>query len=333
MSGTHQRRGERAQQPRRGASDRARLQGWRPSLLRVIGKGLKAGVLEEGMGWRQPGLRRSVDAAGPNHAVEEDVKHRLAPRASEGPGMLVEPPLVTPERFDYDRTMEVPPSFVSLAALLGEPARANMLSALKDGRALTALELACCARVTPQTASSHLAKLCEGGLISVERSGRYRYFRLASPALADMLEELSVMAPLRHLPERRRSEALMRLRDARLCYDHVAGWLGVGLSECLVRQGCLEPVAQDYRLTDSSPVAPPRRMLPPMRRRVALLEERGLRLWPMLGSGSPSRGLSNMPRRSLRTPSTATSCVRSPGRISRSWAFRRWDTASGCWRR
>ncbi len=164
--------------------------------------------------------------------------------------MIVEPNLVvTPERFDYDRTMEVPPSFVSLAALLGDPARANMLSALKDGRALTALELACCARVTPQTASSHLAKLCEGGLISVEKSGRYRYFRLASPALADMLEELSMMAPLRPLPERRRSEALMRLRDARMCYDHVAGWLGVALTECLVRQGCLEPVAQDFRLT------------------------------------------------------------------------------------
>jgi DNA-binding transcriptional ArsR family regulator len=164
--------------------------------------------------------------------------------------MLVEPHrVVTPRHFDYDRTMEVPPSFVSLAALLGDPARANMLSALKDGRALTALELACCARVTPQTANSHLAKLCEGGLISVEKSGRYRYFRLASPALADMLEELSMMAPLRPLPERRRSEALMRLRDARMCYDHVAGWLGVGLTECLVRQGCLEPFAQDYRLT------------------------------------------------------------------------------------
>ena len=145
--------------------------------------------------------------------------------------------------------MDVPPSFVSLAALLGDPARASMLTALKDGRALTALELACCARVTPQTASSHLAKLREGGLISVAKSGRYRYFSLASPALADMLEELSMMAPIRPLPERRRSEALMRLRDARMCYDHLAGRLGVGMSECLVSQGCLEPLAEDYRLT------------------------------------------------------------------------------------
>lgn len=165
--------------------------------------------------------------------------------------MLVDPSqVVTPKRFDYDRTMEVPPSFVSLAALLGDPARAHMLSALKDGRPLTALELACCARVTPETASSHLAKLCEGGVISVQKRGRYRYFSLASPALADMLEELAMMAPLRPLPERRRSEALMRLRDARMCYDHLAGWLGVGMTECLVRQGCLEPLARDYRLTE-----------------------------------------------------------------------------------
>src|SRR5215471_3459575 len=80
------------------------------------------------------------------------------------------------------------PLIAEIAALVGDPARATMVSALLDGRALTASELAFAARVTPQTASSHLAKLTEAGLLSVVRDGRHRYFRLASPAVVEMIE-------------------------------------------------------------------------------------------------------------------------------------------------
>ncbi|MBC7799567.1 MAG: winged helix-turn-helix transcriptional regulator, partial [Gemmatimonadaceae bacterium] len=80
------------------------------------------------------------------------------------------------------------------AALVGDPARANMLTALMDGRALTATELAHAASVTPQTASGHLSRLTEAGLLAVERQGRHRYHRLASPGVARMLEGIMALA-------------------------------------------------------------------------------------------------------------------------------------------
>ncbi|MEJ0019984.1 MAG: helix-turn-helix transcriptional regulator [Acetobacteraceae bacterium] len=121
------------------------------------------------------------------------------------------------------------------AALLGDPARANMLAALMDGRALTAKELAYAAHVTPQTASGHLAKLADGGLLAAERQGRHRYYRLASPLVGQMLE--GVMAVAGPAPSRttawRGGEAL---RTARTCYDHLAGRLGVALADALTGQ-------------------------------------------------------------------------------------------------
>ena len=95
----------------------------------------------------------------------------------------------------HHRPMESGPSFAVLGALLGDPARANMLDALTDGRAFTAKELAWHARVAPPTASSHLAKLLVAGLVAVERSGRHRFYRIADPALADLLEQLAVYLP------------------------------------------------------------------------------------------------------------------------------------------
>jgi DNA-binding transcriptional ArsR family regulator len=122
------------------------------------------------------------------------------------------------------------------AALLGDPARANILAALMDGRALTAKELAYSAHVTPQTASGHLAKLADGGLLAAEKQGRHRYYRLASPLIGQMLE--SVMAVARPEPPRttswRGGEAL---RTARTCYDHLAGRLGVALADALTERG------------------------------------------------------------------------------------------------
>jgi DNA-binding transcriptional ArsR family regulator len=122
------------------------------------------------------------------------------------------------------------------AALLGDPARANMLAALLDGRALTAKELAYTAHVTPQTASGHLAKLSDGGLLAAEKQGRHRYYRLASPLVGHMLE--GVMAATAPEPVRqttwRGGEAL---RTARTCYDHLAGRLGVALADALTERG------------------------------------------------------------------------------------------------
>src|SRR5882672_2146710 len=86
------------------------------------------------------------------------------------------------------------PIIAEIAALVGDPARATMVSALLDGRALTASELGFAARITPQTASTHLAKLAEAGLISVVRDGRHCYFRLASPTVADMIDGIVAVA-------------------------------------------------------------------------------------------------------------------------------------------
>jgi DNA-binding transcriptional ArsR family regulator len=121
-----------------------------------------------------------------------------------------------------------------IGALVGDPARANILSALADGRALTASELAYVARVTPQTTSGHLAKLAAANLLAPTRQGRHRYYRLASPLVAQMLESMIAVAALQ-LPPRRRLPSRIddEMRMARTCYDHLAGRLGVGLADAL----------------------------------------------------------------------------------------------------
>ena len=127
----------------------------------------------------------------------------------------------------------------AVAALVGDPARANILCALLDGRALTAGELAYAAHVTPQTASGHLSKLAGANLIAALQQGRFRYFRLADPLVATMLEgimNVATLAPPRIRPPR--MEAGMR--TARLCYDHCAGLLGVGVADALQSAGHID---------------------------------------------------------------------------------------------
>ncbi len=133
--------------------------------------------------------------------------------------------------------MTATPQMAEIAALIGDPGRANILDALADGRALTATELSFVARVSPQTTSGHLAKLTEGRLLQVERQGRHRYYRLASPLVGHMLEAIMALAavgPPRHRPPSRIDAAL---RMARTCYDHLAGRLGVALADALVARG------------------------------------------------------------------------------------------------
>ena len=124
----------------------------------------------------------------------------------------------------------------SVAALLGDPARANILTAAMGGRALTAKELAFAAHVSPQTASGHLARLTDANLLTVEKQGRHRYFRLASPLVGQMLESVMAVAgpEPRPLNPWRGGDAL---RTARTCYDHLAGRLGVALADALTAGG------------------------------------------------------------------------------------------------
>ncbi|HMJ00784.1 MAG TPA: metalloregulator ArsR/SmtB family transcription factor [Gaiellaceae bacterium] len=134
------------------------------------------------------------------------------------------------------------------AALIGEPARAAVLLALMEGEALPASELASRAGIAPSTASVHLAKLRTGGLVSAERRGRQRYFQIADPAVAAALEALSVIAPARPVRSLREASASHAIRDARTCYDHLAGRLGVELAAALERSGVLVYGATNYLL-------------------------------------------------------------------------------------
>src|SRR5258707_11465949 len=125
-----------------------------------------------------------------------------------------------------------------IGALIGDRARANILAALMDGRALTAGELAYLAGVAPQTASGHLAKLAGANLLALAKQGRHRYYRLASPLVGRMLEGILAVAAVQ-LPPRRRLPSRIEdeMRTARTCYDHIAGRLGVGIADGLTEGG------------------------------------------------------------------------------------------------
>jgi DNA-binding transcriptional ArsR family regulator len=128
------------------------------------------------------------------------------------------------------------PAVAEIAALVGNPARANILMALGDGRALTASELAYVAGVSAQTTSGHLARLREANLLSLTKQGRHSYFRLSSPKIARMIESIMVVAadgPRRYRPRWNGDEVL---RTARTCYDHIAGRLGVALTDALTHR-------------------------------------------------------------------------------------------------
>ena len=144
-------------------------------------------------------------------------------------------------------------AFAEVAALAGDPARAGMLHALMDGRALTASELARAAGITPQTASGHLGRLAVAGLLVVEKQGRHRYHRLASPAVAHMLESIMQVAAGEgtNRPRLVVGPRDAALRAARTCYDHLAGRLGVALADALVEGGRIELASDGGMVTDA----------------------------------------------------------------------------------
>jgi DNA-binding transcriptional ArsR family regulator len=140
----------------------------------------------------------------------------------------------------YQYRMVAAANMVEVAALVGDTARATILSALMDGQALTGRELAFLARVSPSTASEHLAKLVEARLLTVVRRRRFNYYRIASPLVANMLESIKAVAaievPPRYQPRCERDAAL---RYARVCYDHIAGELGVAIADTLIANGSI----------------------------------------------------------------------------------------------
>src|SRR6202000_608088 len=145
--------------------------------------------------------------------------------------------------------MKAGPDIAMVASLVGDPARANMLTALMTGRALTASEMAHQAGITPQPASAHLSKPEAGGLIEPEKQGRHRYYRLSDPDVAGVLESLAGLAARAgHMRVRTgpKDPALLR---ARICYDHLAGDLGVQMLDSMKKQRLVRERKQDIELT------------------------------------------------------------------------------------
>jgi DNA-binding transcriptional ArsR family regulator len=140
----------------------------------------------------------------------------------------------------------------SVAHLIAEPVRSVMLITLADGNALSASALAEAAGVTAQTASSHLAKLLDGGLLSVESKGRHRYYRLAGAHVSHLLESLASIGPVTPAWRNTPSRSARALRFARCCYDHLAGQIGVAVTQSMLEQGLIvEAAERHYTLTST----------------------------------------------------------------------------------
>jgi DNA-binding transcriptional ArsR family regulator len=142
------------------------------------------------------------------------------------------------------------PPMSRIGALISSPARARMLTELFDGRALTATELAGIAGVSAATASEHLGILVAGGFVAREKSGRHHYFNLASREIAGALEQLVAQTAHVNIADRPGNRSRTPMQNARMCYDHIAGQLGVAIANALVRQGALVPLGGDYELSE-----------------------------------------------------------------------------------
>lgn len=145
--------------------------------------------------------------------------------------------------------MSINPNVAEIASLLGETSRATMLTSLMDGRFHTASELAFMAAITPQTASFHLSKLVEGNLVKVEKHGRHRYYQLANGEVAHILELFLTISPPPEVRSLKQSSQVKLLREARTCYDHLAGKLAVNLTETMLSAGYFEKKEREFVVT------------------------------------------------------------------------------------
>lgn len=147
--------------------------------------------------------------------------------------------------------MKEGPDIARVGALIGDPARSNMLTALMSGKALTATELAGEAGVTLQTASAHLKRLEDGGLVRQRKQGRHRYFSLADPDVGTVIEAIMGLAAKRGHLRTRSGPRDPALRKARVCYDHLAGDMGVRLFDSMMDRGLLAGDVDAITLTDA----------------------------------------------------------------------------------
>jgi DNA-binding transcriptional ArsR family regulator len=145
--------------------------------------------------------------------------------------------------------MKPTPNIVEVAALIGDPSRAAMLMCLLGGKALPASDLARAASIKPQTASSHLGKMVEGGLVVQESYGRHRYYRLANAEVGQVLEALNFIAPAKPIRSLRESDESKALHFARTCYDHIAGVVGVTLTDTFLELGFVREEGKDFVVT------------------------------------------------------------------------------------
>ncbi|MDP5275748.1 ArsR/SmtB family transcription factor [Chengkuizengella axinellae] len=145
--------------------------------------------------------------------------------------------------------MNAYPNISYVAKLISEPTRAIILESLMDGKALPASELAYMAKVSHPTVSSHLSKLVEGNLLKVEQFGRHRYYKLASEQVAEVLEKLGNIAPPVQIRSLKQSDQMKQVRSARTCYDHLAGELGVKITEALLSQEMIIIKDDQYEVT------------------------------------------------------------------------------------
>lgn len=145
--------------------------------------------------------------------------------------------------------MSINPNVADVVSLLSETSRATILTCLMDGRFHTASELAFMASITPQTASFHLSKLVEGNLVIAEKHGRHRYFQLANEEVAHILESFLTISPPPEVRSLKQSRQMKLLKEARTCYDHLAGKLGVNITESLLNTGYLEKGEREFIVT------------------------------------------------------------------------------------
>jgi len=143
------------------------------------------------------------------------------------------------------------PNIAMLVTLLGEPSRAAILSYLLDGRYYTASELAYIAGIKPQTASFHLAKMIDSRLINLEKQGRHRYYHIHNHEVAQTIETLFAISPPPVIKSLRQASTLKNLRHARICYDHLAGQLGVKLAESMVANQLIVQKETEFVVTSS----------------------------------------------------------------------------------
>ncbi len=141
-------------------------------------------------------------------------------------------------------------NLIEVAALLCDKSRSVMLWNLMDGRSHTATELSICADISPQSASNHLAKLVNAGILQVRRQGKYRHYTLASAEAAHVMESIATLLPPKQDRTVGGGPELSGITYARTCYDHIAGKVGVAITDSLVKKRLISPSGEDYIVTD-----------------------------------------------------------------------------------